>query len=914
MHLKAQATLIGALVLVTAAFARPVPAAGTDFEDAIEYLRAQIGRGRYRAVADTVSFFVEDARALGDSLSLARLTCLQGQAELGVGRVDHSLELLESARNLAIAQRDTLTWMTTMGVGSFALGRQGRYVEAIELSAQQMELAHAARDTVSAGFASLSIGFAELQLGNPDRARPAYQHAIDCFGGDQNSSWRLTALVGLARAESDSGELDAARAIYGEVLERSRNNGDLRHEIDTLNNLAAIEFRVPRVDLAVGYLRLAHERLKEMDAEPSQRIVVLGNLVHRSDLTGDDESILAELDTLRRTVLENGDVDAYTAATLALARARRAQHRYRAAATLFDSVRAHATTTPVRQVATLGFVDCSIEPGREPELLELLSREFASAEDIPGPLRTRVAARLTELELSSGNTSKAIATAREFVSGSGADGYGGWLLAVYARALARNGDAPGAADVLAQTIGLIETRSDHTEDPAWKWVVVTGHHRRVVDAAAELLLSENEAWAEPVFELLQRLKARTMIGQLRPHGESPGGLDAGVSLARVQKDLISPGEVVLDYFLGQDHALVFAIDRDHFRACVLEPSAGEIESTVASGVERLLPGPDGNPLPVQMIRPGLARISSQILAPVADLVQRAQRVTISPDGILASVPFGLLVADQSEESLIQSRTLEHLPCIAFRTLVRRQPGGTGGLVTLVGRGPATEGTRREVRELAGRMRVERQIEGLADPWPDEFGHAGVLHIAAHADVSADRPWLAGFHLEAGGVDSESGLLQPTHLRAHDLLNQELSARIAVLSACESGVGRLAQGEGVIGISSAFLMAGCWSVVSTLWPVDDAVTVDFMLHFYDALADGHPVAEALRQAQLRVRANDATAHPYYWAGFVVIGDGAVIADVQRRRITAPRAATSLIVTLVVAVALWYRNQTRFSRPV
>ena len=80
-----------------------------------------------------------------------------------------------------------------------------------------------------------------------------------------------------------------------------------------------------------------------------------------------------------------------------------------------------------------------------------------------------------------------------------------------------------------------------------------------------------------------------------------------------------------------------------------------------------------------------------------------------------------------------------------------------------------------------------------------------------------------------------------------------------------------RGAGALGLSTAFLSAGAGEVLATLWRVEDAVTRRFMQHFYAALADGSDTLGALQHAQSFLRDEESTAHPFYWAGFVLVGD-------------------------------------------
>jgi CHAT domain-containing protein len=122
----------------------------------------------------------------------------------------------------------------------------------------------------------------------------------------------------------------------------------------------------------------------------------------------------------------------------------------------------------------------------------------------------------------------------------------------------------------------------------------------------------------------------------------------------------------------------------------------------------------------------------------------------------------------------------------------------------------------------------------------------------------------------GIVDSGAGVMTAEEVGGLDLKGTEL----VVLSACETGLGRVAGGEGVLGLQRAFQVAGTRTVVASLWKVDDQVTQTLMKHFYVNLWEKHlPPAQALRQAQLRIlhEAPGGFAQPYYWAGWVLSGD-------------------------------------------
>lgn len=142
-----------------------------------------------------------------------------------------------------------------------------------------------------------------------------------------------------------------------------------------------------------------------------------------------------------------------------------------------------------------------------------------------------------------------------------------------------------------------------------------------------------------------------------------------------------------------------------------------------------------------------------------------------------------------------------------------------------------------------------------------------IHLATHAFANESDPDLSGLVLARAGDGDNDGVL---HVR--EIYELDLNADLVVLSACETGLGRIATGEGIIGLTSGFLYAGAANVMVSLWKADDATTRDLMTSFYRVMLDGHSKAEALRQAKLELIARSPVhARPFYWAQFVVIGE-------------------------------------------
>ena len=161
---------------------------------------------------------------------------------------------------------------------------------------------------------------------------------------------------------------------------------------------------------------------------------------------------------------------------------------------------------------------------------------------------------------------------------------------------------------------------------------------------------------------------------------------------------------------------------------------------------------------------------------------------------------------------------------------------------------------------------EDATEGNFKETAEKFG---IIHLATHAVIDDKQPMYSKLVF----AKDESDTTEDGYLNTYELYNMKLNAKLAVLSACNTGAGKVVRGEGIMSLARGFTYAGCPSVVMSLWPADDRSTSTIMKSFYEGLARGLPKDEALRSAKLEYinSADPAKASPFYWAGFVPIGD-------------------------------------------
>jgi CHAT domain-containing protein len=179
--------------------------------------------------------------------------------------------------------------------------------------------------------------------------------------------------------------------------------------------------------------------------------------------------------------------------------------------------------------------------------------------------------------------------------------------------------------------------------------------------------------------------------------------------------------------------------------------------------------------------------------------------------------------------------------------------------------PPLSGAENEVKTIAGKFQAEFLIRAEASEhaFKSDSQNKRLLHLATHG-ISFDASPLESFVALAPG-SGEDG-----QLSAAEILEMKFEADLVVLSACETGLGKIS-GDGVEGLARSFMASGVPSVLVSLWNVDDEATKELMLAFYENLDKGLDKAEALRQAQLKIMRTPKWRHPKYWAAFVLYGE-------------------------------------------
>lgn len=381
----------------------------------------------------------------------------------------------------------------------------------------------------------------------------------------------------------------------------------------------------------------------------------------------------------------------------------------------------------------------------------------------------------------------------------------------------------------------------------------------------------------------------------RVHYPSP------LTSAEAQRAAAGAPAVFLVYQLGDRQSVGWLIGGSTFHAVRLPPRA-TIESAVMLYRNSLSRLPASNISPAKSEEVA-RKLYAMLITPFGDSLKSKKSWIVVADGTLHYLPFEALAGGTSAHPryVLDDHVVVYSPSVSSYAKQVREDTPAHGRKQLLAYGdpvfvPAASGGRTQASLARGVYRstgfrlyplpnTRIEVNGIATYFlksdrkvvlgagankaaflNEKLEQYRLIHLATHALLDDMFPSRSGVVLSPQGSEDD-GIL-----RVNEVVNLRLSADLVVLSACETGLGRLVRGEGVIGLTRAFLYAGAERVAVSLWEVDDAETAQFMQEFYQEMSLGLGPPEALREAKLHFLHSKSPARraPYYWAPFVVAG--------------------------------------------
>jgi CHAT domain-containing protein len=376
------------------------------------------------------------------------------------------------------------------------------------------------------------------------------------------------------------------------------------------------------------------------------------------------------------------------------------------------------------------------------------------------------------------------------------------------------------------------------------------------------------------------------------------------------QDKISAQSAVLEYFEGIQKVYVFNITKNDFTINSFSRDSA-YDKIIQEYRQHLLNGGSESSSPTENFKQYVISANAlyKLLIPkTLEHKKEIKNLIIVPDGQLAYLPFEVLLTTDSKSQPGQYAQLDYLlkryainydysASLNFNSVAKPQTKAKFDYLLMA---PTYDGLKSDSvsARVLGKFRSEivplkwskREVESISQAVGGDCFLGGaatesrfkksakdyrVLHLAMHALVDDEDPMNSKFVFShESDAAADDGFLY-----AFELYSMELNAQLVVLSACKTGYGQLAKGEGVMSLARAFSIGGVPSVVMSHWNVDDEATSKLMDFFYANLADGMSKGEALQKAKLRYLsdADPSGAAPFYWAAFVSVGDDAPVAE-------------------------------------
>ncbi|MGH9940344.1 MAG: CHAT domain-containing tetratricopeptide repeat protein, partial [Blastocatellia bacterium] len=781
-----------------------------------------------------------------------------GYAHSSMGRYELGLELYRKSRAISEELNDKGTLYSTLNNIATHYISHGRYAEALECIQKSLKIKEetgSVGDKQGIATRLLNIGLIYRRQGRPDQALEYYRKSLKI-------TEELDDKLGTANVQNNIGVIYKSQGLYEQALEwfqRSLNRyKELKRNVNiarSLNNIGDAYRLQGRHDQALECLRESL-RLRTENNDRGGMSLTLNNL---GRLYQDQGKFAEMLEVSRRSASLAEEINApeelwnaqerIGRALRALGQPVEARRSFLAAIATIESLRHEVAGGGQQQQS---FLENRLSPWLGMVELLVSQKEFAEALTFAEQSKARVL--LDALQSGRANLRESLAP-RE-----------------------RQAEEEQRRRLVALNSRLTsELRRDKPDS----------------SRVAELKASVEKARLE--YEALE-----TSLYVAHPELKVHRGQASIIKAEELTALLPDTPSALLEYVVADDQTYLFAITKAagqpgaEVRVYTIPIKRAELAKQIES-FRGQLAGRDLG------FRASAGRLYQLLLTPARAQLRGKTNLVIVPDDKLWELPFQALLAE-GDRYVIERSVVSYAPSLTVlremkaKREKRRADAASSALLAIgnpaIGRETIERATlalrdgkldplpeaEAEVKALgrlygAERSKVYVGAEAREDRAKTEAAQAGILHFATHGVLNDASPMYSYLAL-APGDKNEDGLLE-----AWELMQLDLRADLVVLSACETARGRASAGEGVIGLTWAMFVAGAPATVVSQWKVESASTRDLMLSFHRQ-AQASPAAakskvtkaEALRQAALKLMKNPETGHPFYWAGFVLVGDG------------------------------------------
>ncbi len=345
---------------------------------------------------------------------------------------------------------------------------------------------------------------------------------------------------------------------------------------------------------------------------------------------------------------------------------------------------------------------------------------------------------------------------------------------------------------------------------------------------------------------------------------------------------------IVQYAVLADKTLIWLITKDDLTVVKADITDSELYDIVSDYLGSIR---NNDPSNIEKRKETAKKLYELLITPIEGKLDAGKEICLIPDKILFRLPFSTLISPANGNYFLANYQSFVSPSANIFLICSDKAGelgrSTDEQLLSIGNPDFDKEAFKELSSLDDLSDAEREVNDIARLYPHnvpltgkgasksavekELGGASVIHFAGHYLVNEAQPALSGLVL---AKDDQSSELKDSLLANHEIMQGKLlSARLVVLSACQSGVERFYNGEGMAGSSRAFLAMGVPLVVASQWKVDSYATAELMTRFHRyRKLNGSSTVDALRRAQLDMleMPNALYSDPYYWAAFETIG--------------------------------------------
>jgi CHAT domain-containing protein len=344
----------------------------------------------------------------------------------------------------------------------------------------------------------------------------------------------------------------------------------------------------------------------------------------------------------------------------------------------------------------------------------------------------------------------------------------------------------------------------------------------------------------------------------------------GLSTSEIQK-LVPAGSSVIEYYASSRKLYAWILENNSLKFHDLQVNIADIKGQIKEYEMMIRHNPDAESL--RRIRETSYRIYEQIFKPLENSLGH-RHIYIVPHQTLHFLPFESLYDGQ--QFLVTRYAVAYLPSASVLQWLRPAKKQLDRVLVLGNPEidyrddlPALNGAQEESRLIAAHFPIQRvylEQQATETVLRREQGSYDVLHIASHAIFDAEHPLASTIYLTRD--QEHDGMLT-----AGELYGIQASASVVTLSACETGLSAVRNGDELIGLLRGFFFMGSSSVTASLWKVSDEATKELMVLFYKHAHEGHnTLVQALQSAKREMLTRPSYEHPFFWAAFNLYGLG------------------------------------------